>query len=132
MIQPKVKLPKIEYSDFLWIIVCLIGLYFAGLTIAEWQRNKLFKITQDRLTMAYETQVYKANVAEAYEALREANDGTIHDATRVQSPMDDEPGTRESSYPEVNPDTQSGGAVPYRIGGSRSLANLDENAEGVE
>src|SRR5258708_6683948 len=92
MQTPTVKLPKLEYSDFLWICAGLIACVCLYLSISEWQRNKIFKVTQDRLTMAYETQIYQA--------YKEQTDGLIHDRATVRPTVD------EYSGPDIASDTQ--------------------------
>ncbi len=119
----KLKLPTLGMSDALWIVLAVYVAFSVYLSVFEWQRNRMFKITQDRLTLAYETHVYNE--------IRQAN-GLIHDRTRDQPPMDAETESREPSSAEDDPGTESVGYVPYRVGGARSLANVDENAEGVD
>lgn len=120
---PDIKLPKLTYSDFLWAMISVVVVFYIYMSFSEWQRNRLFKVTQDRLTLAYETHVYNE--------IRQAN-GLIHDRTRDQSTVDAEAEPRESLRAEDDPSTESVGYVPYRVGGARSLANVDENTEGVD
>ncbi len=115
------KMPEVKPDQILAIIaVGYLGLclYFG---ISEWQRNRMFKITQDRLTLAYETHVYNE--------IRKAN-GPIHEGTGIQPTVAD--GIGESLSAQDDTGTKSDGYVPYRVGGARSLANVDEIAEGLD